>query len=144
MFDFIQNIYSNFPGISIGVGATLSGVILNIILKKTGIVGKITKLIDKADSALDLLEPKVDAITKKGLYNGGVHLTHKMNNSKAAPVWDTGLEPIVILVGEGIVKLFFKVVKIFVMNPISNITFFITGLRSDNKDLQSDNKDFKK
>lgn len=136
MFEFIGNTFGSFSGIAIGTGATLLGIIFNIILKKTGIIGKITKLIDKADNALDLLEPKVDAITKKGLYNGGVHLTHKMNNSKAAPIWDTGLEPIVILIGEGGVKLLFKVVKVFIMLPISNITFFITGLRSDNKELK--------
>jgi len=137
MLNIIKNLVGNMTGLQIGGSVTIIGIIVGFIMKKTGIKNWISKLINKADVGIEAIEPAVDAATKKASYNTGVKITHKMNNSWIGIVWESTFEPLLILFAEGVFKLLLKCVTVFIVKPISNaITFFITGLRSDNKETK--------
>ena len=137
MFGIIKDFVGNMTGWQLTGSVTIVSIIAGFIMKKTGIKDWITKLINKADAAIELLDPVVDAATKKGSYNGGVKVTHKMNNSWIGVVYESTLEPLLIMFAEGVLKLALKCVTVFIVKPISNaIAFFVTGLRSDNKEVK--------
>jgi len=135
--DFIKDLIGNMTGWQIGGSVTVVSMIVGFIMKKTGIVAWIIKLINKADAAIEALEPAVDAATKKGSYNFGVRITRKMTTSWVGIVWESTFEPLLILFAEGVLKLLLKCVTVFIVKSISNaISFFVTGLRSDNKEVK--------
>ena len=135
--DFIKDLVGNMTGLQLGGSVTVISMIVGFVMKKTGIKDWISKLINKADDAIELAEPAVDASVKKAAYNFGVKITHKMNNSWVGIVWESTFEPLLILFAEGVLKLLLKCVTVFIVKPISNaIAFFVTGLRSDNKETK--------
>jgi len=133
----IINLVGNMTGLQTGGFVAIISMIIGFIMKKTGIKDWITKLINKADDSIELLEPRVDATTKRMAYNAGVKVTHKLNNSWVGIVYESTLEPLLIMFVEGVLKLALKCVTVLIVKSISNaITFFITGLRSDNKETK--------